>query len=81
MVSASRVRLVVAFELALHEVRTARADERTRRDFLSLDLVAGPLSHEWALARDFGVEPVGPAYTFEDADVEHIGKPLAEADN
>ncbi|MCH6570637.1 MAG: amidohydrolase family protein [Acidobacteria bacterium] len=34
-----------------------------------------------SLARDFGVEAVGPAYTFEDADVAHIGKPLAEAGN
>jgi hypothetical protein len=34
-----------------------------------------------SLAKDFGVEPVGPAYTFKDADVEHLGKPLAEADN
>ena len=34
-----------------------------------------------SLARDFGVEPVGPAYTFEDADLEHLGKPLAETDN
>ena len=34
-----------------------------------------------SLARDFGVESVGPAYTFEDADIEHIGKPLAEAGN
>jgi len=30
---------------------------------------------------DFGIGPVGPRYTFEDEDVEHIGKPLAEADN
>ena len=34
-----------------------------------------------SLARDFGVEPVGPAYTFEDADVAHIGRPLAESGN
>jgi hypothetical protein len=34
-----------------------------------------------SLARDFGVEPVGPAYTFKDADVEHLGKSLAEADD
>ena len=34
-----------------------------------------------SLARDFGVEAVGPAYTFEDSDLEHLGKPLAEADN
>ncbi len=25
-----------------------------------------------------GVQPVGPVYTFEDADVEHIGLPLSE---
>ncbi|HLE80578.1 MAG TPA: amidohydrolase family protein, partial [Dehalococcoidia bacterium] len=30
------------------------------------------------LARDFGTEPVGPAYTFKDEDVEHIGIPLAD---
>jgi hypothetical protein len=34
-----------------------------------------------SLARDFGVEAVGPAYTFEDSDLEHLGKPLAGADN
>jgi predicted amidohydrolase YtcJ len=31
-----------------------------------------------ALAKDFGVSPVGPAYSFKDDDVEHIGAPLAE---
>ncbi|MBI2822320.1 MAG: amidohydrolase family protein [Acidobacteria bacterium] len=31
-----------------------------------------------ALAKDFGVQPVGPAYDFKDEDVEHIGKPLSE---
>ena len=30
------------------------------------------------LARDFGVQPVGPAYDFTDDDVEHIGGPLVE---
>jgi hypothetical protein len=31
-----------------------------------------------ALAKDFGIEPVGPTYTFADVDVEHIGAPLTE---
>jgi predicted amidohydrolase YtcJ len=31
-----------------------------------------------SLARDFGVESAGPAYTFSDEDVDHIGKPLSE---
>jgi hypothetical protein len=31
-----------------------------------------------SLARDFGVQPVGPVYDFEDEDVAHIGLPLAE---
>jgi predicted amidohydrolase YtcJ len=31
-----------------------------------------------ALATDFGTKPVGPAYTFKDEDVAHIGMPLAE---
>ena len=31
-----------------------------------------------SLAEDFGVDPVGPAYTFSDEDVDHIGKPLTE---
>ncbi len=31
-----------------------------------------------SLARDFGVQPVGPDYSFKDEDVEHIGLPLAE---
>ena len=31
-----------------------------------------------SLAKDFGVQPVGPAYTFSDEDVDHIGKPRAE---
>ena len=30
------------------------------------------------LARDFGVQSVGPAYDFTDDDVEHIGDPLVE---
>ena len=30
------------------------------------------------LARDFGVQPVGPAYDFTDDDVEHIGSSLAD---
>jgi hypothetical protein len=30
------------------------------------------------LAKDFGVEPVGPAYSFKDEDVDHIGDPLTE---
>jgi len=30
------------------------------------------------LAKDFGTEPVGPAYTFKDEDVEHIGLPLVD---
>ena len=30
------------------------------------------------LARDFSMQPVGPPYSFEDEDVEHIGKPLVE---
>jgi predicted amidohydrolase YtcJ len=31
-----------------------------------------------SLASDFGIEAAGPAYTFSDVDVDHIGKPLAE---
>ncbi|MBI2821257.1 MAG: amidohydrolase family protein [Acidobacteria bacterium] len=31
-----------------------------------------------SLAKEFGVEPAGPAYNFRDEDVEHIGKPLVE---
>ena len=31
-----------------------------------------------SLARDFGVQPVGPDYSIKDEDVEHIGLPLAE---
>jgi predicted amidohydrolase YtcJ len=31
-----------------------------------------------SLARQFGTEPVGPAYTFKDEDVAHIGLPLSE---
>ncbi len=31
-----------------------------------------------SLAKDFGVESVGPAYTFKDSDVEHIGSPLVD---
>ena len=31
-----------------------------------------------SLAQDFGVQSVGPEYDFKDADVEHIGMPLAE---
>ena len=31
-----------------------------------------------SLAKDFGVQPVGPAYDFEDEDVAHIGLPLTE---
>ena len=31
-----------------------------------------------SLAKDFGVQPVGPAYTFSDEDVDHIGKPRSE---
>ncbi len=27
-----------------------------------------------ALATDFGTDPVGPSYDFEDHEVEHIGK-------
>ncbi len=30
------------------------------------------------LARDFGMQPVGPAYDFTDDNVEHIGSPLAD---
>jgi predicted amidohydrolase YtcJ len=30
------------------------------------------------LAKDFGIDPVGPAYTFADEDVTHIGAPLAD---
>ncbi|MCH8017482.1 MAG: amidohydrolase family protein, partial [Acidobacteria bacterium] len=30
------------------------------------------------LAKDFGVQSVGPAYDFSDNDVEHIGGPLVE---
>jgi len=30
------------------------------------------------LAKDFGVQPVGPAYDFSDDDVEHLGGPLVE---
>ncbi|MBI2822795.1 MAG: amidohydrolase family protein, partial [Acidobacteria bacterium] len=31
-----------------------------------------------SLAKDFGMQPVGPVFDFTDADVDHIGKPLAE---
>ena len=31
-----------------------------------------------SLAKDFGVQPVGPVYDFEDEDVAHIGLPLTE---
>jgi hypothetical protein len=31
-----------------------------------------------SLAQDFGMQPVGPAYTFADEDVDHIGKSRAE---
>ncbi|MCH7803043.1 MAG: amidohydrolase family protein [Acidobacteria bacterium] len=31
-----------------------------------------------SLAEDFGMQAVGPAYTFADKDVEHIGKPRSE---
>lgn len=31
-----------------------------------------------SLAEDFGLQAVGPAYTFADEDVEHIGKPRSE---
>ncbi len=31
-----------------------------------------------SLARDFGLQPVGPRYDFRDEDVEHIGSPLVE---
>ena len=31
-----------------------------------------------SLAKDFGMQPVGPAYTFADEDVDHIGKTRAE---
>jgi predicted amidohydrolase YtcJ len=31
-----------------------------------------------SLAKDFGIQPTGPGYTFRDEDVEHFGKPLAE---
>ena len=31
-----------------------------------------------SLAKDFGMQPVGPAYTFADEDVDHIGKSRAE---
>ncbi|MDA2934431.1 amidohydrolase family protein, partial [Acidobacteria bacterium AH-259-D05] len=34
-----------------------------------------------SLARDFGIEGVGPSYDFKDEDIEHIGKPLAESAN
>jgi hypothetical protein len=27
-----------------------------------------------ALASDFGIQPVGPSYSFEDREVEHIGE-------
>ena len=30
-----------------------------------------------SLARDFGMQPIGPAYDFKDEDVKHIGQPLA----
>jgi predicted amidohydrolase YtcJ len=30
------------------------------------------------LAKDFGMEPVGPLYTFKDTDVDFIGSPLAD---
>ena len=31
-----------------------------------------------SLASDFGMQPVGPAFDFNDEDVEHLGKPLSE---
>ena len=31
-----------------------------------------------SLANEFGMEPIGPAFDFEDEDVEHLGKPIAE---
>jgi len=31
-----------------------------------------------SLAKDFGMQAVGPAYTFADEDVDHIGKPRSE---
>ncbi len=31
-----------------------------------------------SLAKDFGVQPVRPAYTFSDEDVDHIGKPRSQ---
>ncbi|MBI2823020.1 MAG: amidohydrolase family protein [Acidobacteria bacterium] len=31
-----------------------------------------------SLAKDLGLQPVGPGYSFKDEDVEHIGKPVAE---
>ena len=31
-----------------------------------------------ALAKDFGMQAVGPKYGFKDEDVDHIGKPLSE---
>lgn len=27
-------------------------------------------------AKDFGMQPIGPAYDFKDEDVEHLGTPL-----
>ena len=31
-----------------------------------------------SLAADFGIQRIGPDYTFKDEDVEHIGLPLSE---
>ena len=31
-----------------------------------------------SLAKDFGEQPAGPAYTFTEEDMDHIGKPLSE---
>ena len=54
------------------------------RDFVTLcncAVVTSSRQHEKlqeSLAKDFGVQPVGPAYTFSDEDVDHIGKPRSE---